>query len=188
MATDGLTSISDAQRDMRHAYLGGGPGVLASALVWLGAGLAAQLRSPEAGMWTLLVGGMLIHPAGVGIARALGRPGVHSPGNPLGRLALEGTVLLLLCLPLAVVASRVRLEWFFPAVLLVIGGRYLTFSTIYGMRLYWGCGGALAAAGFALWALRAPPALGAFTGAALELAFAALITSTARREGLRPGP
>ncbi|HEX7043661.1 MAG TPA: hypothetical protein VF203_03510 [Burkholderiales bacterium] len=66
-------------------------------------------------MLALLVGGMLIHPTAVLLAKPLGRPGGHSPGNPLGVLALEGTVLLLLCLPVAYIVSLYRIEWFFPS-------------------------------------------------------------------------
>lgn len=33
-------SIDEAQRDMRRAYVGGGPGAIVSALVWLAAASA----------------------------------------------------------------------------------------------------------------------------------------------------
>lgn len=50
-------------------------------------------------------------------------------------LALEGTIWLLLAIPVAIGAALYRVEWFFPAMLLVIAGRYLTFSTLYDMRI-----------------------------------------------------
>jgi hypothetical protein len=175
-------NIADAQRDMRFAYLGGAPGLLASSAVWFIAGLVALANSPRNAILALFIGGMFIHPVAVMLSKALGRPGTHTRGNPLGRLALEGTFLLLLGLPLAYAVALSRVEWFFPAMLLVIGGRYLTFSTLYGLRLYWACGALLVAAGFALAWAKAPLVFGAFTGAAIELAFAAVVFAIARRE------
>ncbi len=113
--------IADAQRNMHYVYFGGGPGVLVSAWVWLSAGLVALTNSADASIMTLFIGGIFIHPAGLLMAKALRRPGAHDSGNPLGILALEGTVLMLLCLPLVYGVPRAHLEWFFPAKLLVIG-------------------------------------------------------------------
>jgi len=173
--------IDDAQRDMRHGYLHGGPGVLASSLVWLAAAGVALTRSPDASIATLFIGGMFIHPLGVLIAKALRAPGRHTAGNPLGTLALETTIPMVLALPLVFAVSRLNIAWFFPAMLLVIGPRYLNFATLYGMRLYWVLGAALAVAGYALYASGASFAAGAFTGAGIELLFAAIILMGARR-------
>jgi hypothetical protein len=68
-----------------------------------------------------------------------------------------------------------RIELFFPAMLFVIGGRYLTFATLFGRKLFWVCGAALALAGYALATRLAPPAAGAFAGSAIEIAFASVI-------------
>lgn len=65
--------------------------------------------------------------------------------------------------------------------LMIIGGRYLTFSTIFGTRLYWLCGGTLAMAGYLVATINASPAVGAFVGAAIEAAFAIVIFVQARR-------
>ena len=174
--------IADAQKDMRSAYFGGAPGLLVSAAVWFAAGVVALSNAPKNALLTLFFGGMLIHPAAVLLAKAMGRSGAHARGNPLGRLALEGTFLLLLGLALAYAASLPRVERFFPAMLLVIGGRYLTFSTLYGLRLYWACGALLAVAGFALDTFDASLAAGAFTGAAIEGVFGAVVCAIFRRE------
>ncbi|MBI2382409.1 MAG: hypothetical protein HYV16_16795 [Gammaproteobacteria bacterium] len=178
------TSIAAAQHEMRHAYLGGAPGMLVSALAWLVAGLVALRVSPERAVWALFIGGMLIHPVSLLLLKLLGRPAKHSPGNPFGTLALASTFWMLLCLPLAYGVSLLRLEWFFPAMLFVIGGRYLTFSTMFGMRLYWACGAVLAGAGYALAKMQAAPALGAFSGAAIEALFALALFAGMRREAL----
>jgi len=176
------TTIADAQREMRVAYYGGAPGMLASAAVWLTAGIVSLRVAPERAVWFLFIGGMLIHPVSVLLTQAIGRSGKHSPSNPLGSLALATTFWMVVSLPLAYGVSLLRIEWFFPAMLFIIGGRYLTFSTIYGSRIYWACGAALVLAGYALGRSNAAPALGAFTGAALETAFATAIFVTAHRE------
>ncbi len=172
--------LADLQRDMREAYAGGGPGMFASALAWLAAGLVAVQVSPERAVLALFAGGMLIFPVGVLLTKALGHRGQHTHGNPLGTLALETTVWLVLSMPIAYVVSLSRLDLFFPAMLLVIGGRYATFATMYGARVFWVCGGVLVAAAYALAILRSAPATGAFAGAAIEAAFAVWIVTTHR--------
>jgi hypothetical protein len=165
-------TMGAAQRDMRYGYLNGAPGVLVSACIWLGAAGVALAATPRAAVFALLAGGMFIHPLAVLVCKALGRPGRHGKGNPLAALAGECTVWMILGLVLAFGLSWWRSELFFPAALLVIGGRYLTFATLYGLRRYWAFGGALAVAGYGLAAAGMPMAAGALTGGAAELAFA----------------
>lgn len=174
------TTFADAQRDMRHAYAGGAPGMLVSGLVWTGAGLVAMGGSAQHAVLALFVGGMAIHPLGMLLAKLLGRPGNHTRGNPLGSLAMESTVWMLLGFALAFSLSQWRSELFFPAMLLTIGGRYLTFATVYGMRIYWACGVILAAAGFLLARDGAPMSTSAFAGAAIELGFSFAIFARER--------
>jgi hypothetical protein len=175
-------TIAGAQREMRLAYYGGAPGMLTSAIVWLIAGIFSIRLSPDRAIWALFVGGMLIHPVSQLLTKALGRSARHGAGNPFGSLALATTFWMILMMPLAYGASRLRIEWFFPAMLFIIGGRYLTFSTLFGTRVYWFCGAALAVAGYLLGRAYASPAFGAFSGAAIEAGFAAAIFLTSRRE------
>jgi hypothetical protein len=176
------TTISDAQHEMRLSYYGGAPGMLTSAMVWLATGIVATLGSSQRAIWTLFIGGMFIHPISVLLNKVIGRPGKHSRGNPFGTLALASTFWMILSLPLAYSVALLRIEWFFPAMLFVIGGRYLVFSTIFGARIYWGCGAVLALAGLVLARANASPDLGSFTGAAIEGLFAAAIFINTRRE------
>lgn len=176
----GLT-FTEAQADMRRGYLCGAPGLLVSGIVWLAAGLVAVLVSEKAAVLALLLGGAVIHPLSVLITKLLGHAGTHTPGNALGRLAVEGTFWMLAGIATAYGVQLLRMEWFFPAMLLVIGGRYLTFQTLYGLRVYWACGAILCVAALALALTRAPAFVGAFTGAAIELTFAALVYNQARR-------
>ena len=156
---------------------------MVSGLIWLVAGLVAVLATERIAVLALLFGGAGIHPLSVLVTKLLGHPGAHSKGNPLGRLAIEGTFWLLAGIAIAYGIQVLRLEWFFPAMLLIIGGRYLTFQSLYGLRIYWVCGAILCIAGLALALARAPVYMGAFAGAAIELLFAALVFSQARRRG-----
>lgn len=167
--------LGSAQADMRRAYYGGAAGMAASAAAWAAAAAVAARGNAAAAVWMLLVLGMFIHPAGMLVARVAGRAGAHAKGNPLAGLAGASTFWLVFSLPLAYAASRLHLAWFFPAMLLVIGGRYLTFDTLFGDRTYWTCGLVLATAGIVLGRALAPPALSAFAGAALEASFALVI-------------
>lgn len=176
-------SVSAAQLDMRKGYCSGGAGILASALAWSVAAGVATCLSPEKAVWTLLIGGMLIHPAAVLICRLLGARGVHTKGNPLGELAGASTFWLIFCLPVAYVIGLKQPALFFLAMLVIIGGRYLVFATLYGMRLYWVLGLSLAASAFALAALAAPIHVVAVVGAALEAAFATACLVLHRRIG-----
>ena len=176
------TDLEAAQADMRFGYYSGAPGIFASSAAWLAAAIVALQVSPKQAVWVLFAGGVLIHPIGVLLAKALGRPGRHGPGNPLAALAFATTLWLIFSLPLAYAASILRLEWFFPAMLLVIGGRYLTFGSLFGMRVYWVLGLTLAAAGYFLGSTGALPAVSAFVGAAIEAAFAASVLALGRHE------
>lgn len=167
-------TFTEAQHDLRRSYFSGAPGILASALAWsVATGVAAFVGSHPA-IWTLLIGGALIHPVGVVLCRLFGAPATHTKGNPLGQLAGASTFWLIFSLPLAYVLGLQNPAWFFAAMLLIIGGRYLVFATLYGMRLYWALGLALAGAGFALAALSASALAVVAAGAAIELAFAVL--------------
>lgn len=174
-------SVAAAQHDMRTAYLGGAPGLFVSGTVWAIAGLVCLWRSPQTALWALYAGGVLIHPLSVLLTRLLGRSGSHAPGNPFGALAMASTIWMILMLALAYGIARWRIDLFFPAMLFIIGGRYLTFATLYGGKLFWICGAALALAGYGLATLHALPAAGAFAGAAIEIVFGGIVLAGLRR-------
>lgn len=164
-----MTNLQAAQNDMKQAYYGGGPGMLASGLVWLTAGVVGLQLTVKASVLTLFFGGMLIFPLAMLIAKLLKRSGQHEKGNPLAPLAMESTVLLFVGLFIAFVVVQSHAELFFPIMLLTIGGRYLLFQTLYGMRAYWLIGALLAIAGMLCVILKAPFIVGAFVGAGIEV-------------------
>ncbi|MEO5944997.1 MAG: hypothetical protein ABIP30_12960, partial [Ferruginibacter sp.] len=132
-----IDTISQAQADMSRGYANGAPGMIVSGLIWLTAAIVSFKFSDKQAVWTLLIGGMFIFPISVLACKLIRISGAHTKGNPLGNLAMEGTIFMIVCLPLAYGLSLQHTEWFFQGMLLIIGGRYLTFATIYGNKLYW---------------------------------------------------
>ena len=168
-------TLEEAQADMRCAYFNGATGVVASATAWIAAAIASVISTPLTAIVTLLIGGMFIFPASVVLSKILGRCGIHAKDNPLSSLAAGGTVWMLFVIPIAYGASLHRIEWFFPAMLLTIGGRYLTFATLYGLRIYLFLGAALAIAGVILVVASLPFSSGVLAGAAIEFIFGAVL-------------
>ena len=54
--------ITQAQTDMCKAYGNGSIGIVSSGLVWLISAIVAFQYSDKQAVWTLLIGGMFIHP------------------------------------------------------------------------------------------------------------------------------
>ena len=94
--------------------------------------------------------------------------------------------MLPLCLPLVAAAAAHRLEWFYPAFMIVLGAHYLPFVILYGMPMF----GALSIALVGLGIVLPHVSGGSFAGPAwitggLLLAFAVLGLTLVRREQAR---
>ena len=165
------TTFAQAQTDMRRGYADGSLGIVVSGFMWLIAAVVSYLYTDEQAVWALLIGGMLIHPVSLLLYKVIGLRGNHTDGNPLGKLALEGTIWMIMCLPVAYGLSLQDTAWFFHAMLLIIGGRYLTFTSIYGIRLYWALGAVLGIAAYLLF-FNSTQSFGTLlTGALIEISF-----------------
>jgi hypothetical protein len=178
--------FEDAQKDMDFSYIGGGAGVLVSGIVWSLAGLVAIFYSNQSSMLTLFIGGMFIHPISMLVSKALKRPGNHNPENPLGKLALESTVILFVGLFLAFYVAKLNLDWFYPIMLLAIGVRYLIFNTLYGAKIYWVLGAVLMLSGMFCLLFGANFILGAFIGGLTEIIFSLVILKKSKGLRLKP--
>jgi hypothetical protein len=168
-------NFKDAQQDMRQSYFGGASGVIVSGVVWLIAGIAALVTTERISVMSLFLGGMLIHPLAIVISKALKRSGKPKKENPLSALSLESTFLLFFGLFIAFAVFQIRPNWFYPILLLIIGGRYLIFSSIYGMRIYWILGMILALSGIVSIYLDLTFCKGAFIGGITEVVFACIV-------------
>jgi hypothetical protein len=171
----------EAQGDMRKSYFDGGPGAFASGIVWLTAGIAALVSTTQISVLIFFFGGMLIHPIGIMLSKALNRSGKHKKGNPLSFLAMESTFMLFIGLLIAYLALQIRPNWFFPIMILIIGGRYLVFSSIYGMRIYWALGTILILSGIGGFLFNAPFHLIGLIGGIIEILFSFTILYLEKR-------
>lgn len=177
-----ISTISQAQTDMCREYGNGSVGIIISGLVWVTSAVVSFQFSAKQAIWTLLIGGMFIYPLSVLVGKAIGVSGTHAKGNPLGKLAMEGTIFMIMCLPLAFGLSLQHNEWFFQAMLMIIGGRYLTFASIYGIKLYWILGAFLGIAAYSLFSLHVGSFGSALTGALIEIVFGTFMLITFRKK------
>jgi hypothetical protein len=65
---------------------------------------------------------------------------------------------------------------------MIIGGRYITFGTVYGTPIYWILGATLGCGAVAAYKLALPPSFSASLGVAIELVFGAVLLM-AKRSG-----
>jgi hypothetical protein len=176
--------IDEAQHDVRRTYLGGFYGQLVSGGLWLGAAAAGTFAAPRAAIVLLLLGGTLIFPLTTLCLRLAGRPASLPGGHPMAGLAAQIAFTVPLGLLVALAATGYRLDWFFPAAMVIVGAHYLPFVFLYGMRLYAVLAATLAlgGVGLALWGPRVFSLGGWLTGLVLVV-FAFLLRASARTAG-----
>jgi len=179
-------TILEAQRDVRRAFRNGVVGAGVSAALWLSSAACATVLGPRAGVLSLVFGGMLIFPLTLLLLRALGGPAGLPKDHPMNELGSQVALVMPLSMPVAGAAALFRLEWFYPAFMVLVGAHYLPFAFLYGMREFVALALLLVAGGCAL-ALAGPGGFatgGWATGAALAL-FGAYVAAT-RGWGNRP--
>jgi hypothetical protein len=177
-----METFRQAQTDMCKGYANGSIGVIVSGAIWLTSAFIANQYSPKKAIWMLFIGGMFIYPISMLISKFIGLSGTHTKGNPLGNLAMEGTIWMIMCLPLAFGLSLQQTEWFFQAMLLIIGGRYLTFATIYGNKIYWFLGAILGIAAYLLFNFKVQSFASLLTGSFIEISFGLFMFLSFRRD------
>jgi hypothetical protein len=185
--------VADAQREIRQAYLGGFMGQLVSGLLWLASAAAGTWNSPRSAIVVTVVGGVFIFPlTRLGLA-LMGHRVAVTPGNPLNGLAMQVAFTLPLSLPVVGAAALYRLDWFYPALMIILGAHYLPFVFLYGMRVFAVLSALLVSAGVVL-ALYVPSsfAAGAWLTSGLLLLFAvagrSIAVREARDQARSPGP
>ena len=129
-------TIEEAQRESRTVFMGGLVGQLVSGVLWLLSVAIGTWVSPGRGIAVLCLGGVLIFPATQLVLRALGRRASLRAENPLSGLAMQIAFTIPLGLPLVGAATLHRLNWFYPACMIVVGAHYLPFVFLYGMRIF----------------------------------------------------
>jgi hypothetical protein len=128
--------VLEAQREVRSVYIGGFWGQLLYSIVWLASAAMGTWSSPKASILTVVIGGAFIFPLIKVALRLSGRPASLSKENPFNilgmQVALVGPFSMLVLVPVALY----NLNWFFPALMVLIGAHYLPFATVYGMRMF----------------------------------------------------
>jgi len=140
-------TLQEAQRESRDVYLGGGPGQMVCAAIWLASAAAGTWATPRLAILILLIGGFFIFPLTQLSLRAMGRPASLSADNPLRWLALQVALIVPLCLPVVLGATAHRPGWFYPGAMVVVGAHYLPFQFLYGQRRWLVLAGVLLVAG-----------------------------------------
>lgn len=111
-----------------------------------------------------------------------------STANDLRYLGMQAAFVLPLSMPLLLPVGLYRLDWFFPAMMVLLGAHYLPFVFLYGMRMFAVLTALLVGGGVAI-ARVGPGTLGLgawYTGATLLL-FAAVGRVIVRREARQRG-
>ena len=175
--------IQEAQREVRFVYMGGFWGQLVASVIWLVSAALGTWDSPKASILTVVVGGFFIFPLTRMLLRLSGRRASVSSENPFNSLAMQIAFVLPFSMLLLVPVGLYRLNWFFPALMVLVGAHYLPFATLYGMRMFILLSGFLIAAGVVI-ALRLSGAfsLGAWIAGLTLFAFARIGRSIAMRE------
>jgi hypothetical protein len=127
-------TVEQAQLEVRSVYMGGLVGQLVSGALWLLSAAIGTWVSTGSGIAVLCVGGALIFPVTQVVLRAMGRTASLSAKNPLRYLAMQIAFTIPLSLPLVGAATLHRLNWFYPATMIVVGAHYLPFVFLYGMK------------------------------------------------------
>jgi hypothetical protein len=140
-------TITEAQREMRTRYVGGFFGQLVSSVLWLISASLAVWSSPRAAITTLVFGGFFIFPLTELLIRITGERGSLSADNRLRHLGMQAAFVLPLSMPLLLPVGLYRLNWFYPAMTILLGAHYLPFVTLYGMRMFAALGGLLVGGG-----------------------------------------
>ncbi len=181
--------ISEAQKEMRTRFVGGFYGQLVSGWLWLVSASLATWGSPRAGITMLVVGGFFIFPLTELLVRVGGVKESLSADNALRGLGMQVAFVLPVSMPLLVPVSLYRLNWFYPAMMVLLGAHYLPFVFLYGMRHFAGLAALLVSGGIVTalyWS--ASFSVGAWYAGATLLAFAFVGRALVRHElssGLR---
>ena len=128
-------NIIEAQRELRVRFGGGFYGQLVSGILWLVSASLATWSSPRAAIMTLVVGGFFIFPVTDLLLRASGKRPL-SAANSLHYLGMQVAFVLPLSMPLLLPVGLYRLNWFYPAMTILLGAHYCPFVFLYGMRMF----------------------------------------------------
>lgn len=184
--------IRDAQLEVRSVYIGGFWGQLVSSVIWLASAAVGTWMTPKASILTAVTAGFFIFPLTQLCLHLSGRPARVSAENPFHWLGMQVAFVLPLSMLLLWPVGLYHLNWFFPALMVLLGAHYLPFGTLYGMRMFFILAGILVVLGvvIALW-FSATFSLGAWAAGLVLFLFAwmgraiAIAESAGKRQAIR---
>ena len=128
--------VEDAQREVRTVFVGGFWGQLVSSVIWLASATLGTWVSSRAAIIGIVFAGTFIFPLTQLMLHLSGGPASLSKGNPLNYLGMQVAFTLPLSMLLLVPVTAFRLNWFYPALMILLGAHYLPFIFMYGMRMF----------------------------------------------------
>ena len=129
-------NIVDAQREVRFRYSGGFYSQAVSGLIWLVSASFASWSSPRTAITVLVIGGFFIFAITELLVRTVGSRLKLNRRNLLPQLGMQVAFVLPLSMPLLLPVSQYNLNWFYPALMILLGAHYLPFVFLYGMRMF----------------------------------------------------
>jgi hypothetical protein len=175
--------VHDAQRESRTVFVGGLFGQLVTSAIWLAAAALGTWVSPRASILMVVLGGFFIFPLTQLTLRLTGRPASLSRGNPLGMLAVQIAFTLPVSMLLLIPVANFHLNWFYPALMILVGAHFLPFVFLYGMRMFYALAAILVACGiFVAMYFQGSFSLGAWISGLIFLAFAWIGRGVVRSE------
>src|SRR5271154_756407 len=142
--------IQDAQREVRSVYIGGFWGQLVSSVIWLASAALGTWVSPKASILTAIIAGFFIFPLTLMLLRLSRGRASLSKENTFNSLGMQVALVLPFSMLLLVPVGFYNLNWFFPALMVLLGAHYLPFATLYGMRMFLVLAGILMASGLVI--------------------------------------
>lgn len=139
--------VRDAQREVRTVYVGGFWGQLVSSVIWLASAALGSWVSAQAAITEVVVCGFFIFPLTMLLLRISGGRSSLSKSNPLSGLAMQIAFTVPLGMLLLAPVATYRLNWFYPALMVIVGAHYLPFTFLYGMRMFLPLGAILVGGG-----------------------------------------
>lgn len=139
--------VQDAQLEGRSVFIGGFCGQLVTSVIWLVSAALGTWVTPKASILAVVIAGFFIFPLTQLMLRLSGRRASLSKANPFNRLGMQVALVLPFSMLLLVPVGLYNLNWFFPALMILVGAHYLPFATLYGMRMFLFLAGILMAEG-----------------------------------------
>lgn len=175
--------IQDAQREVRSVYVGGFWGQLVSSVIWLVSAALGTWVSPKASILAVVIGGFFIFALTQGLLGLSGHRASVSKENTFNGLAMQIAFVLPFSMLLLAPVGLFRLNWFFQALMILMGAHYLPFASLYGMRMFLALAGIMIGMGvvIALYFARTF-SLGAWCGGLVLFVFAWIGRSIAMQE------